>query len=376
MEQSDEQVEPTREFGLRLDHVGEVAHLRAEGGGFSKSKHRPRRKQGKGRGNGTDHEDVGEVGVELFFKVDDRVRCRCSSCRRLSFACPCCPRLFLSCFLLNRGGGRDLGYAPDRFEQSPRDFVVPLALTLGDLLDIVEDLIEHGGDLSQQGVERFERGGDLEVSSLRGFLSGGDEVGEGREAGREEVERGAFVRRDEDRVRYGREGEPVCSQRLGGVGLELERLRVERQVDGGRGRGRLGRVKVVDQGRERVQLRVGGEPAQDDEFRVLLQVQVDHGAVVFDVDRHLTFRPDGIRHGKGFGDLARGAGTEEGSEDAVVVCGSAEVRVEDRGEDDGVQLDALSLSLGAGGGGGGGCGVASGRGQGEREHPWRAYSGV
>jgi hypothetical protein len=25
---SDEQVEPTREFGLRLDHVGEVAHLR------------------------------------------------------------------------------------------------------------------------------------------------------------------------------------------------------------------------------------------------------------------------------------------------------------------------------------------------------------
>ena len=243
-------------------------------------------------------------------------------------------------------------------------------MTTRDLLDIVEDLIEHGGDLSQQGVERFEwGGGDLEVFARGGLDGGGrDEVGEGREARREEVERGALVRSDEDRVRHGREGQAAVGppeEGLGCVGLKVERLGVEGQVHRGRAGGeRLGGVKVVNQGRERVQLRVGGEPSQDDEFRVLFQVQVDHGAVVFDIDRHLAFRPDGIGDGEGFGDLGRGTGAEEGAEDAVVVGRSAEVRVEDRGEDDGVQRDALG---GAGSCGGGG--VASGRGQGEREHP-------
>lgn len=207
--------------------------------------------------DGTHHEDICEVRVELFLKVAPGRRR--TALLVLLAACRLGVLLVLGRSASNSGcTTRDVS---DRLVQRAADLLVALACARDDVCDVGEDLVEHLRDGREEGLEGLE-------GRLRGLGRGGGgrESREGREVRGEEVEARSLLFGDAEGGRDGGESEVGVlgaeAERGRGVGGEGERGGVEGEVDG-RVRCRLGGVEVVDQGGERVELRRRRVPARE-----------------------------------------------------------------------------------------------------------------
>lgn len=194
---------------------------------------------------------------------------------------------------------------------------------------LVKNLAHVAGSALQQVLSLGDSGGKgFDVRDERGLarvvVGGGGDGLEGSAVG---VTLGQLMGHLDEQARLGR-AVWVDGGRGGDVGVGLDvlaRLGGDGQVHGGVGEGaRLGGgEEVLDEGGEAVELEAGGVPAQQRLARAGLEGQLQHGALVLDVDLDLLLILD-VGDGEAVAHLDLGAvlgpHTYQGADNAGLGC--------------------------------------------------------